>query len=640
LTNEIIKQIYKREYLHKKALSSKDDTRKNQWWECYRKARNYVTKLIKNTKLNYYKNVTEIHRNNPKKLWASLRNVLPKPSTETINEISADTFNNFFATIGEKTVAKCENDISSNVNIPESIHKFKFDDINEALVMKLLRGLSSNSKNDILGCDSKLLNLGATIIAPSLTLLFNFSLRVGYIPNDWKIARVTPAFKGKGDKNIETNYRPLSVIAHIAKLIEKCVHIQLLKYLYDHSFISKNQFAYLKNHSTQYCLHRVIDDVLENINFKEKTALCFLDIRKCFDTIDHTILLNKLSKYGICKNEYKWFESYLKSRSQIVSHNNSMSGLRNVNIGVPQGTILGPILFLLFVNDLSNSVEKCQINIFADDVVIYCAHESIEQLEYNLQYDMNNVFKWYQNNKLSLSLEKCHTMVINSNLNEKIRGFNITLGNTPLTQVSEMKYLGATIDEQLKWVDHVKSVAKKVNITNARIRKLHGILPLETRLQIHNSLNVPVIDYASTVWGEFSNKVSDFINTIEKRSARAISGIYDIVNTRGSSIMSDLGMRPFRKRNEYYKCLIMYKAIHGLTPDFLLDYITFTYEINQRNLRSSNNLDLHVPKPLSEKFRKSLLYSGPKLWNTLPETIKHAGTVNDFKTRYKKLMKY
>ena len=125
---------------------------------------------------------------------------------------------------------------------------------------------------------------------------------------------------------------------------------------------------------------------------KKKTGLCFLDIRKCFDTIDHGILLNKLMTYGIHGNEYSWFKSYLQQRSQVVSHNNKLSGVKHMNIGVPQGTILGPILFLLFVNDLSNSVEKCQINIFADDVVIYCGHNSIEQLQNNLQYDMNNVF--------------------------------------------------------------------------------------------------------------------------------------------------------------------------------------------------------------------------------------------------------
>ena len=235
--------------------------------------------------------------------------------------------------------------------------------------------------------------------------------------------------------------------------------MKFISYLIDHNFITIDQFAYLKNHSTQTCLHRLIDDILENINADEITGLCFLDIKKCFDSIDHNILLTKLQRYGIKGNELSWFRSYLHNRSQIVINNGKKSDKCFVNIGVPQGTILGPVLFLLYVNDLSNSVINANINIYADDVVIYCSSESLPDLSINLQNNINSVYDWYTNNKLILSVDKCSTMVISNKISSTIENFTLYLGTTPLSHVHEMKYLGLTIDDHLKWNSHKAAVS-------------------------------------------------------------------------------------------------------------------------------------------------------------------------------------
>ena len=388
ITREIIKLIYEREYLHRKSLKEGNPSRKDELWSDYKRKRNLVTKTIKKAKLDFYSKVTNECHNNPKKLWSHIREALPKQTKHNINDISAEKFNEYFSEVGSKVAASCESE-QYKCSLQDSIHEFKFNQVNDDVLIKMLDSLPCSSKNDILGFDSKLLKLSANIISPSLTKLINASLRIGHLPSDWKRARVSPAYKGKGEFNNENNYRPLSVIAHIAKIVESCVQKQLIHYLYEHKFICSDQFAYLKYHSTQLCLHRLIDDVLENINNNEITGMCFLDIRKCFDTINHEILLHKLTKYGILESELKWFTSYLTSRSQVVSHNGSISAEKFINIGVPQGTILAPILFLLYVNDISNVVTDAQINIFADDVVIYSSHD-----------DFN------------LCVEKCSTMVI------------------------------------------------------------------------------------------------------------------------------------------------------------------------------------------------------------------------------------
>ena len=461
------------------------------------------------------------------------------------------------------------------------------------------------------------------------------SLQTGYCPKDWKLAQVSPAYKGKGNISEETNYRPLSVISHLAKICEKSVQNQLLQYLMSNKFISIDQFAYLKLHSTQMCLHRLIDDILDNVNQKEKTALCFLDIRKCFDTINHDILLHKLKKYGIKDLELKWFASYLSERSQIVVHNGAKSDTAFLNIGVPQGTILGPILFLIYVNDLSNVVRDGFINIFADDVVVYSSSSCIQTLQASMQNTMNDVFKWYQDNKLCLSIDKCSTLVINNNIKNPIRDFKINIGNEPLLQVKSMKYLGVVIDDTLNWHEHISTITKKFNIINARLRKLRNTTPLELRVKLYNSICTPVLDYASTVWGSFAQNVTNKIQRMEHIAARTLSGNYDFINVRGSTLMTQLNMSSFQNRYKYFLSLLTYKAIHGLVPDHIANNIIFSYEVSQRHLRSFNNMHLYKPKPTCELFKKSFAFAGPSQWNILPLQLKESSSVGTFKHLYK-----
>ena len=233
--------------------------------------------------------------------------------------------------------------------LPNHLHCFNFNLIAVRDVVKGLCALKEESSNDVLNFDTKLLRITANIISTSLTHLFNMSLATGFVPLDRKIARVTPAYKEKGDVQDKTNYRPLSMVIHLAKVFERQIQIQLTGYLSKYEFISIDQSAYITQHSTQTSLHRLIDDILENMNNREITGLCLLDIRKCFDTINHNVLLRKLHKYGIRNCELKWFESYLSNINQIVCYEGKTSNTQTVTIGVPQGTVLGPILFLLYV---------------------------------------------------------------------------------------------------------------------------------------------------------------------------------------------------------------------------------------------------------------------------------------------------
>jgi hypothetical protein len=631
--------MYTRDYYHKKALKSCDESRVNYLWREYRKYRNLINKKVKKAKRNYLLKSCNESNVNPKQFWRDISYVLPRKSnSQPRNDISANTFNDYFSSIG-KVVS---NGIQTSPLLPDymakfptSIHTFTFNGIDNNFTLKQLKSLPKISKIDILNFDTKLLNFAADVVAPSLTYLVNLSLETGYVPKDWKLAKVTPAFKGKGQISCENNYRPLSVIASVAKIAEKNVQLQLLDYLMKHKFISIDQFAYLKNHSTQLCLHRLIDDILENVNNKELTGMCFIDIKKCFDTIDHNILLFKLEKYGIKNKELDWFRSYLLDRTQVVVNNGSVSDKCTINIGVPQGTILGPILFLLYINDVSNSVSGAHLNIYADDVVVYCSSNSLTDLQCKLQCVMNNVYQWYQLNRLALSTEKCSTMLIKGNNTCESNEISIHLGSEKLENVHSMKYLGITIDDDLKWRNHLANISKKVNVNNARIRRTYNVLPQSIRLKVHNTISVPIIDYASTVWGDFSQGILNYMNRLEHMCARSITGNFNFIDVRGFDLMQKLQMSYFINRLNYYTSVIMYKAIHGLVPEHIANIILFTYEVSNRNLRTFNNMELYKPRPYCNLFKKSLQYKGPTIWNHLPLHTKESLSVRSFKSSYK-----
>ena len=635
ITSEIQRLINKRDYLHKRAIKSNDVNRQNILWEEYRKIRNQVTKSIKKSKLKHFENITDSHKNNPKQFWKEMRSACPTKSKQKVPDISPDEFNTFFANIGNDVVKTIKSDKQYKCSLSDSIHQFRFVEVSPVFIKKRINKLSLESKNDIFSLDSKLLRLGSDYLTKSITLLVNMSLKSGHCPLDWKLARVAPAYKEKGDFLDKNNFRPLSVIGHIALLSEKCVQKQLLEYLILHKFISIDQFAYLSKHSTQTCLHRLIDDILENINEKEKTALCFLDIRKCFDTIDHHILLTKLQKYGIRHNELKWFTSYLQSRQQVVVCNSKVSSKENLNLGVPQGTVLGPILFLLFVNDLSNNVSKANINIYADDVVIYTSNSDVKKLQNDLQTVMNDVNRWYKENKLVLSLEKCNTMIINSN-NSPDDKIKIYLDNTLLQQVSSVKYLGLTIDNKLKWTEHTLNIVKKININNSKIRRLSNILPQVLRKKIHTTFSIPSIDYAATVWGHFSGKNEKLIDKVEHMAARVITKNYDFFHTRGKDLLESLNFLSFNQRTRNNIAVLMFKAIHNNAPDHIINKFTLNSDIHKYSLRSTCNLSLATPLPRCEYFKHSLAYLGPIIWNSLPDIVKRQDSLSLFKQMYKR----
>ena len=334
--------------------------------------------------------------------------------------------------------------------------------------------------------------------------------------------------KNKGSKDDCGNYRPIYVICHVARVMEKSVQIQLKEYLLKHKFITHYQSAYIKNHSTQSSLHNIVSDILNGINNNETSMLCFLDLQKCFDTIDHNILLCKLEKYGIRGRNLKFFKHYLSDRKQRVNVNGQESSFLNILFGVPQGSILGPILFLLFINDLPTCLRHCECNLFADDTVIYTMSGDKQSAMTDLQSDINNIYDWFTRNRLSVNVNKSCTMSVPKRCG--VPNFNIN--NTVLSHVPETKYLGVTLCNTLSWEKHISSVCSKMGYGIHILYRLRSKVGRSELLKVYNTIIQPHIDYCITVWGYYASMCPiKKIQRLQNRIARIIANNYDMIMT-------------------------------------------------------------------------------------------------------------
>ena len=427
------------------------------------------------------------------------------------------------------------------------------------------------------------------------------------------------------------NFRPISVLCHVSKIFEKVVQCQLVTFLVKHDFITLDQYAYRKFHSTTSCLHNTIDEWLQNIDDRLCTGICFLDISKCFDTIDHNILVSKMEKYGIRANELKWFKSYLRNRTQSVKHNNKLSKPMNVNIGVPQGSTLGPLLFTLFVNDLPIYISNGRCSMFADDTIVYCNDSNIANLNDKMNESLHEIYKWYSANRLVLNVSKSNSMLITpSNGFDDRNDFQMYLNGNPVKNVNYTKYLGVYIDDQLKFDYHVNELSKNISKKLAWLTRLRHIVPNNVLRLTYNTFIMPLFDYACSVWGCSRNNIY-YIQRLQNRAARIICGNFDIVNTRGIDLVSSLGWQTIEQRINYFLGVTMYNCIHGTAPMYLCNSVVMACECNDRYTRLNDTMQVQVPCFKTDAFKRSFIYRSSVVWNNLPDHVQNANSLHQFK---------
>ena len=354
--------------------------------------------------------------------------------------------------------------------------------------------------------------------------------------------------------------------------------------------------------------------MLTALNSNQIVGTVFLDLSKAFDLVNHEILIKKLIAYKFNESTISWFKSYLSNRFQQVHISGKLSRPEELKAGVPQGSVLGPLLFLIYVNDLPLSLQFCTLDLFADDATLSSSDSSIRILTHSLNEDLINFKDWCKNNSMLLNVSKTKAMYVSSRYK-----VNQIMSDPPLLKIdnetielsTSEKLLGVHIDNTLSWTSQVENTIKKCNSLLYLLNRIKRYLSIPIRKLFYNAYILPHLDYCCTVWGNASSDLLDSVIKFQKRAARCI--LDKDIETPSAEMFTELKWMKFLDRVQYQKAVMMFKIFHNLSPSYLQDLFHHTSEIHGRTLRSTTENLLYVPKPNIEQFRNSLSYSGSKI---------------------------
>ena len=376
---------------------------------------------------------------------------------------------------------------------------------------------------------------------------------------------------------IFSNYRPVSLLCSLSKVLEKIMYNRVISFLNENDVLFKYQFGFRKSHSTYLALTVLMDKLIKSLENGNYVIGVFLDFSKAFDTVDHKILLAKLCHYGIRGSALDWFSSYLTNSKQFVTYNNERSELMNINCGAPQGSILGPLLFLIYINDLTNVCKFIMPIFFADDSNLFQDGESLNEIENILNEELNEIMKWLKVNKLTLNVDKTQCMLFTrKKCNTKL---SIKIENSFLTQVTKTKFLGIIIDEKLNWKDHILYISNKISKATGVIIKAR-MLGKRALLSLNYSLVYPYLTYCCKVWGATYLYNIEILNKLQKKAMRIICSQSKYAHTE--PVYKELKILDVKNIYNYLVGQFMFRYQNNLLPDVFDSYFIRNNSNNSR----------------------------------------------------------
>ena len=624
VTSDFLKLTKDKEFYYDKAHKTNDPLD----WDKAKTLRNKVNNLSKTLKKNYYNTEIENNLNNSKKLWKTIRKVIPGKNKSSISNIkvhdkvttndkdTANVFNDYFTTIGSNLGSKFnshdEDDQVNNFCVSNSC-KFNFYCISDDYVFDQIWNFSNNKSPGLDDIDVKLFKTAAPIVCKSLAYICNLSLATGVFPSDWKNAKVVPVFKAGCKSNVE-NYRPISVLSIVSKIIERAVHDQMYSYLSLNHFLNPSQSGFRSQYSTATTVIDVEDFILKNMDEGKVTGAIFLDLKKAFDTVNHILLLNKLKKFGIRDIELNWFKSYLNNRMQSVKVGSTLSDLKPINIGIPQGSILGPLLFIIFVNDLPDSVI-CKTVMYADDTSLLISSSDPFCLQNSLNLNMCKIASWSQKNHLTLNISKTKLMLFGTPQNlSKYQNISLIYDGETIERVDNFKYLGIVFDSHMTWSHHIDLIASNVSKRCGVIRRVKYYLPNYILKKLADSLVMPHFDYCSHVWSNCSLTLSSKLQILLNNLARII--LSADIRTNIDSMMSSLKWLKLDDRWNNHILVMLYKCLTGKAPDYLCSKFSFTNSTHDHDTRGTSSNSLVVPQSKNNSGKRLFQARAANLWNS------------------------
>lgn len=603
-----------------KALSKYKNSRSLVDLNRYKELRNFTLTAIRREKKVYFNTLFE--NKNSKDLWNSLNNhVVNKPPIEIPSGLQdPDKINDYFSSVFVNEEADFELLEYYEQNYFKNGIAFNLRLVSVEEVHSLLHKIKSTS----LGADNisvSMLKYCSPYLDNIITHIINCCIENSYFPKLWKEAVIKPLPKITVPLNY-TDLRPISILPAISKILEKAIFIQLSSYISETNILSEFQAGFRKGYSTTTALMNVCDDIVSGIDHKEETVLVLLDFSKAFDTINHRLLCSKLKYYGCSPEFVSLVNSYLENRIQKVQVNGKISCAKAVMSGVPQGSILGPLLFLVYSTEILKSVQYCKVQAFADDIQVYYSFKmsNIVDAEIYINSDVNRISNLSKKHNLKLNGKKSNVIVFGNNQYIVKNNLNVKIGTESLVFKDSVRNLGILFDSDLKFVSHVNSLIQRSYVTLKLIFPHRHTLNQNTKKILTNSLILSRFSYGDSVYGPFLNKYDHIrIQKIQNACCRLVCGVrkYDHISQK----IKELGWSNMQQRRKFNYCNILYKIIKSRLPPPLYHKLTFRVDMHSLNLRSNKNI--HIPRHSSTMFKKCFSYVAVTLYNTILKDIIH-----------------
>ena len=498
--------------------------------------------------------------------------------------------------------------------------------INVSGVNKLLDNLRPNKASGPDNIQARFLRVTSDQLSPALTLIFRASLKQGVVPTDWRHARVAPLYKaGKSNRSKAVNYRPVSLTCICSKVMEHIVCSSLMSHLDDHKILTDFQCGFRKKRSCETQLLTTINSLAKSLDKGRQIDCILLDFSKAFDKVSHARLLLKLKHYGVRGKTLNWIKAFLENRTQEVVVKGESSDIAAVTSGVPQGTVLGPALFLVYINDLPQCVSSTP-RLFADDCILY-REISNHQDTVALQSDLFSLQNWEKMWLMEFAEEKCKVLRITRKTSRNIILHDYNIHGHSLESVKEGKYLGVTLQDKLSFTPHVNSTIKKAaSIRQFLQRNLRGC-SREVKETSYKTFIRPVLEYASTAWDPVGKStLRQSLEAEQNRAARFVVGDFRRSSSIGA-ILNQLQWQSLAERRARARVVMIYKILNDLVS-MPRDFLAMS---PAPSVTRGAAHKLLIPQARTDTYRTGFVVSSSMLWNRLPPAVTQAGSINSLR---------
>lgn len=563
----------------------------------------------------------EAAKKDPRKVWQVLNASRPakNPTGATTLPVGmANDFNLAFARVGASIA---EETLQPDFSRRSSHHTepFDFKVISAADVTFAARLLRHRPTTGYDGIPERVLKLAAPIIAEQLAALFNQSIADGEFPEDWQYSIVTPIHKS-GDRSMPSNYRPVSVTCCTLKLMERCVSSQLKSYLSTTGFLSPSQFGFRKGHNCESCLIRMTEDWRSDLDVSKSVGVVALDLSKAFDSLHPSGIISSLQSAGVSDRSIGWFRSYLLRRQQLVKMGNTLSEPAAVGHGVPQGSVLGPLLFTLYVNELPTHCRQSRVQQFADDTTIYAAGASSAEIEAKLNDDLTRLTKWLHLNCLKINPLKTQFMLVTNNRSMANSPPSITINGSDIPATTSLTILGVRLDSRLTMKEQVNFVVGKARSGTYALRITNKFADRSGCKMVYEAIVQSYFNYCDGVLGQASKTQLDRLQVAQNKAVRAIVGAKP--RSSAAPILKKLGYLNLDGKRRVHMATAVWKGLHGQVPDALSSLFRHSSEVHHHRTRRAISEGVFVEPVSTEQARRSFSHQAAMLWNSLPVEIR------------------